>query len=465
MSAHRFPVISLVRLGALMLAAAIVSACAETSAGGDSTARTAPAATAATAAPTPSPECDPGDGGITVPSGYCAAVFADNLGHARHLVVAPSGDVYVNTWTTERTKTAPPAGGYVVALRDSDKNGRADTIERFGTVYTAGVHGGGTGIGVHGDGLFVEVDDRIVRYRLTATLTPPTDTELALSGLPRTGDHQAHPFAIAPDGTMYVNSGSKTNACQVKNRAIGSPGQQPCAELAQHAGIWRYRADKLNQTFSARERFATGLRNTMALAVNPTDGTLYAAVHGRDQLSENWPKLYTAAQNTELPAETLVAVAQGKDYGWPMCYYDAAQSKYVLAPEYGGDGGKSVRGCENKESPLVTFPAHWAPNGLALTGSKSPIPEFEGGAFVAFHGSWNREPTQGGFLIAFVPFVNGKPAGAYQEFATGFAGPALPAKPDEAAYRPVGVALGPDGAIYVADDVKGRIWRIVRISR
>ena len=443
------------------LAAAIVSACAEApSAGGDPAARTSPAPQVAD-----SLACDPANGGISLPSGYCASVFADNLGHARHLAVTSNGDVYVNTWTTERTKTAPPAGGYIVALRDTDRDGRADTIQRFGTVYAAGVFGGGTGIAVHGDGLFVEVDDRIVRYRLAGgALVPDAATDVVLGGLPRTGDHQAHPFAIAPDGTLYVNSGSKTNSCQVKNRTLESPGEKPCAELTQHAGIWRYRADKMNQTFSAGERFATGLRNTIGLAVDPSDGQLYAAVHGRDQLFENWPKLYTAAKNTELPAEKLVSVTQGKDYGWPTCYYDSAQSKYILAPEYGGDG-KSARGCENTERPLVTFPAHWAPEAIAFTGANSSFPEYRTGAFVSFHGSWNREPSQSGFLIAFVPFIEGDPAGKYQEFATGFAGPSLPATPDQAAYRPVGVAVGPDGALYVSDDVKGRIWRIVRVTK
>jgi len=457
MSADTSRVVSLARLGVLMLAVVVISACAEApSASADEAPRTAPPGAISSA-------CDPTNGGISLPSGYCAAVFADNLGHARHLAVAPNGDVYVNTWTTERTTTAPPAGGYIVALRDADRDGRAEAIQRFGTVYEAGVYGGGTGIAIHGDGLFVEVDDRIVRYRLTGgTLVPGIATDTVLGGLPRTGDHQAHPFAIAPDGTMHVNSGSQTNACQVKNRTLESPGQKPCAELAQHAGIWRYRADTMNQTFSARERFATGLRNTIALAVGP-GAQLYAVVHGRDQLSENWPKLYTAAQNTDLPAETLVAVTQGTDYGWPTCYYDAAQSRYILAPEYGGDGGTSARGCETRERPLVTFPAHWAPNGMAFTPADSPFPEYRSGAFVAFHGSWNREPAQSGFLIAFVPFVDGKPAGSYQEFATGFAGPALPATPDQAAYRPVGVAAGPDGSLYVSDDVKGRIWRIVRV--
>src|SRR6185295_10899661 len=180
---------------------------------------------------------------------------------------------------------------------------------RFGTQFQPGQTGGGTGIAVHDDGLFVEVDDRIVRYALRdGALVPAGTEEIVLSGLPRVGDHQMHPFAISSDGALYVNSGSTTNSCQEKNRTLQSPGLKPCAELDTHAGIWFYDAHKRNQIFSSRERYATGMRNTVALDVQPLDNQLYAVVHGRDQLSENWPKLYTTAQNTELPAETLVHV-------------------------------------------------------------------------------------------------------------------------------------------------------------
>jgi glucose/arabinose dehydrogenase len=446
-------------------AAAAIAACTGASSGTDAAASANQAAPNSGTAAAANPACDPDNGGLTLPAGYCAKVFADNIGHARHLVVAANGDVYVNTWTTERTKTPPPAGGYIVALRDADRDGRAETIERFGAVYTPGVYGGGTGIGIHGNRLYVETDDQIVRYALGDTLTPGATTEVVVRGLPRVGDHQAHAFVITPDGRMFVNSGSQTNACQVKNRTLQSPGQRPCAELELHAGIWRYQADEPNQMFAPRERFATGLRNTLAMAIDPATSQLFAVVHGRDQLSQNWPKLYTAAENSELPAEKLVRVVEGRDYGWPMCYWDAAQPAYVLAPEYGGDGGESVRGCEAMEKPFMSFPAHWAPEAMVFSKPDSTWNEFRDGAFVSFHGSWDRVPTQSGFLVAFVPFVNGQPNPKYIEFATGFAGAALPVAPDQALYRPMGLAIGPDSALYVSDDVKGRIWKISRNSR
>ena len=427
--------------------------------------RDSAAAASATAQQVRPAGCDEGNAGLTLPAGFCASLFAEGLGHARHLAIAPSGDVFVNTSSSKQGKFTNAPGGFIVALRDADKDGHAEIVERFGTAYEVGKPGGGTGIAVFGDGLFVEVDDAIVRYPLRAgAIVPPGPSEAVLSNLPMDGDHTMHPFAISSQGVLYVNSGSASNSCQVQNRSIESPGQQPCRELTTRAGIWRYDAAKRGQTFSAAERFATGARNTVALAVHPIDGALYAAVHGRDQLSDNWPKLFTDAQNTELPAEVLVRVAGGEDFGWPRCYFDGARGKYFLAPEYGGDGTKEGD-CAVKPMPAVTFPAHWAPEAMVFSQGTAFPAAYRDGAFVSFHGSWNRKPRQAGFLVAFVPYAEGRPAGRSQEFATGFAGPELPADPAQAAHRPMGLAVGPDGALYVSDDVKGRIWRIIATGR
>jgi glucose/arabinose dehydrogenase len=347
----------------------------------------------------------------------------------------------------------------VVALRDGDGDGRAEQVERFGSVHRDGKAGGGTGIAVHGDALYVEVDDRIVRYRLGSGLRPAGAPETVLGGLPMDGDHPMHPFAIAPDGSLFVNSGSASNACQVKNRAPFSPGRKPCGELATRAGLWQYDAAGTGQRFSAAARYATGLRNTVAPAVNPADGALYAAVHGRDQLSGNWPKLYTEEQNNELPAEVFARVEKGDDFGWPYCYDDPALGKLVLGPEYGGDG-KEVGRCAEKKPPVHAFPAHWAPIAvLFYTGDQFPD-RYRGGAFIAFHGSWNRAPEpQAGYNVAFLPFEGERPAGEFEVFADGFAGSAK--DPRNAAHRPTGLAQGPDGSLYVADDQGGRIWRIL----
>ena len=405
--------------------------------------------------------CDQSNGGLTLPPGFCASVFADNLGRARHLTVAPSGDVYVNTWSSTYTQLKNAAGGYIVALRDTNGDGKADRVERFGPVHQDGKAGGGTGITVHRGALYVEDNGRIMRYSLeSGSLVPKANPEIVLTGLWTERGHIMHPFAITSDGVLYVNSGSITNSCQEKDRTLESPGQSPCPEPELHAGIWQYDAGKTGQSFSAAERYATGTRNVVALAVNEADGALYATLHGRDHLGVHWPKLYTMEQNSELPAELFARIERGDDFGWPQCYFDGKQRKHVLAPEYGGDGGKTQGACAQKKEPLLTFPAHWAPNGMTFyKGSTFPA-KYRGGAFVAFHGSHDRAPKQAGYLVAFVSFDATTPASNFEEFATGFAGATAPAASTDAPHRPMGLAVGPDGALYVSDDVKGRIWRI-----
>jgi mono/diheme cytochrome c family protein len=157
-----------------------------------------------------------------------------------------------------------------------------------------------------------------------------------------------------------------------------------------------------------------------------------------------------------------VQVKEGADYGWPTCYYDGGLKTLVLAPEYGGDG-KTVGDCANKSPPVAAFPAHWAPNDV-LINNGSQFPEgWRGGAFVAFHGSWNRAPgPQGGYNVVFQPLADGKTTGDYVVFADGFAG--AEKAPGRAMHRPAGLAMGPDGALYISDDMKGRIWRVTHLG-
>jgi len=403
--------------------------------------------------------CAGDSGGITVPPGFCATVFADDLGHARHLVVAPNGVVYVNTWSGAYYKTgAPPTQGFLVALQDTNGDGRADVTKRFGETLATGGHGG-TGIGLYRGALYAEINDRIVRYGLPeGEITPTGQPDTIVSDLPVTGDHPMHPFAIDPAGNLYVDLGSATNTCELQNRMPHSPGHTPCTELETRGGVWRYDASKTGQSFSPAERFATGLRNAEGIAFDAA-GRIFATQHGRDQLAENWPNLYRPQQGQKLPAEVLVELKQGGDYGWPECYFDNEQQKLVLAPEYGGDGGKAVGICARKVPPVAFFPAHWAPNDLKIYNATQFPAAYRGGAFIAFHGSWNRAPgPQGGYNVVFQPLTDGKATGPFVVFADGFAGAVK--EPGRALYRPSGLAIGPDGALFVSDDVRGRIWRI-----
>ena len=392
--------------------------------------------------------CDADIGGVSLPPGFCATVFADKLGTARHLAVGADGTVYVAL--EERAH-----GGGIVALRDTDSGGHADQVKYFGD-------SGGTGIALYAGYLYFATDTEVLRYRLKeGELTPASAPESVVRGFPDQNQHAAKSIAIDPDGSLYVNVGAPSNACQQTDRAAGSPGLRPCPLLAHHGGIWRFDADRRGQVFGKDGvRYASGIRNAVAIAWDPSQKTLYALQMGRDQLADNWPKLYNDAQNAELPAEEMFAVHAGDDFGWPYCYYDQLQREKVRAPEYGGDG-KQSGDCGAYGQPLVAFPGHWAPESVLFYAGESFPARYRGGAFIAFHGSWNRAPLpQAGFKVVFVPFAEGRPAGDYEVFADGFAGGSV-RSPDEARFRPMGLAQGPDGALYIGDSQQGRIWRVI----
>ena len=200
--------------------------------------------------------CTQDDSGLKLPAGFCATVFAEGIGHARHLVVSASGVVYVNTWSGDYYDfDKPHEGGFLVALQDKAGSGRADVIERFGeTVKTGGA--GGVGIGIYKGSIYAEINDRIVRYSLSAdSIVPKDPPETIVSKLPLGGDHPMHPFIIGADGSMYVDVATATNSCQPKNRQPKIPGDNPCTELETRGGVWRYDADKTNQAFSPAGRW------------------------------------------------------------------------------------------------------------------------------------------------------------------------------------------------------------------
>src|SRR5919204_273804 len=194
--------------------------------------------------------------------------------------------------------------------------------------------------------------------------------------------------------TCTLRSRAPSRRRRTRSAASGSAGSRqrwwPSATPRATAAPMSWRASGRWGTPAAR--YATGLRNGMGLAFNSADGKLYATQHGRDQLHDNWPAIFPSTQyQAENPGEEVVEVGQGDDFGWPYCYYAMDQKKLVTAPEYGGDGKKTDR-CDQKKEPVAAFPGHWAPMSLLFySGSQFPA-RYRDGAFIAFHGSWNRAP-------------------------------------------------------------------------
>ena len=394
----------------------------------------------------PEPACAENNDGLILPDGFCAVVVADSLGRARHLTVRENGDIYV-------ALREPNDKGGIAALRDENGDGIADQIEYFGDL-------GGTGIHWRDGWIYFGANDLIVRYAVDANeFVPMSEPEVVVNGFHDQNSHEAKPFEFDEAGNLYVNIGGPSNACQELRRTPGSKGIDPCPQLDHYGGVWRIAASSEEQhVHEDGSRYATGIRHGVANAWH--EGHLYVVQHGRDDLHRLWPDLFTEAQNNELPAEEFLVVEEGADYGWPYCYYDPIKRSKKLSPEYGGDG-EMVNRCEDAALPIYGFPAHWAPNDLMFyTGTQYPE-KYRNGAFVAFHGSWNRTPIQDGFQVTFLPMENGAVVGEPEMFAGGFMGTDSLSTPGLARARPTGLAMGPDGSVYVSDSVNGRIWKIV----
>ncbi len=389
---------------------------------------------------TTSAPADSAAAGLRLLPGFSATIVADSLGALRHLAVNKNGDIYVKL-------SALKDGKGILFLSDTNRDGKMDKRTGFGNYP-------GTGIRIKANALYASSNSGVYKYQLNGKgeVADTGRAETVVQGLVDRGRDNAKAIAVDDNNNLYVAVGSYDETC---TDAAGH-GIPNCPLLDSVGGIWQFRTDKLNQSYGAAQ-YARGLKNVVGLDWNEATKSLFATQHGRGGLNEKFPKLYTPEQDKALPAETMYELPKGGDAGWPYVYYDPFQQKKITAPEYGGDGKKSV---DNKYlDPVAAFPAHLGPNDLLFyTGNLFPE-RYKNGAFLVFHSQSQTEKK--GYLVAFVPFKNGKPAGPWEVFADNFAGVDLGKPASGYRHRPIGIAQGPDGALYVADDLKGTIFKIV----
>lgn len=383
----------------------------------------------------------PAKADLKLPDGFSATIIADSVGHVRHLAVNSQGDIYIKLNTLKDGKG-------IIFLADTNRDGLMEQKSSF-----AGYPG--TDIRIKNGYLYSSSNSGVYRYKLNdkEEVADTSKAELIVKGLVDKKRDNSKSIALDDQGNLYVTVGSYNETCRKQGSGEGMPG---CPLLDSVGGIWQFKADKPNQTYGDGVHYAKGLKNVVGVDWNNSTNSLFAMQHGRGPFDDKFPQYFTPKQSSELPAETMYELHKGDDAGWPFVYYDHFKKKKMLSPEYGGDGKKTV---ENKYlDPIAAFPAHLAPNDLLFyTGNLFPD-KYRNGAFIVFH---NQSPQlKKGFLIAFVPFKNGKPSGDWEIFADNFSGIDLNKPSGPIKYRPMGIAQGPDGSLYIADDLKGTIFKI-----
>lgn len=337
--------------------------------------------------------------GLQLPPGFTATVFASGLDGPRFIAFGPDGVLHV----------ADRGNNRIVALPDMDGDGIADSTRVFAADVPR-VHS----IRFADGAWYAGVPTGVIRLQDSDGDGAADAREVLIADYP-TGGHSTRTVEFLPDGRMIVSVGSSCNACEEDD--------------PRRAAIVVYDGPQA----TGERIFASGLRNAVGMTVHPETGALWVTNNGRDLLGD------------DLPPETIYVVQEGVDYGWPYCH-----SGWLVDPEFGFDGA-----CDGVPAPAVEMQAHSAPLGLAFyTGAAFPD-EYHGDLFVAFHGSWNRSiPT--GYKVVRIPIRDGAVNGPAEDFATGW----LDETTYEVSGRPVGVAVGPDGALYVSDDKGGFIYRI-----
>jgi glucose/arabinose dehydrogenase/cytochrome c553 len=412
------------------------------------------------AGPLPTP--DPGNGGLYFPDGFDALVVIDSAGETRHIAVNENGDIFA------KLRSSKEGVGGTVGMRDVNGDGKIDSTVIFGDYQDAG--GSAVGVTIHDDYLYTSTVRQVLRNKLKAgELVPTSPTEVILTDTdPNVTKnwHTTKPLAFDKKGNMYVPFGSPSDAGQdiTKYGPVGIPngkGLDPAPERVNHAGIWKFDPDKANQTQKDGSKYSTGIRSVVGMTWNDEDDHLYAVMNGIDNFHTIYPDRYTAWQAAVLPSEPLLKVKEGSDFGWPYAYYDHMLKKNMLQPGYGGDGKKIGRAA-SFDVPLMGFPGHWAPMDVMFYKGDQFPERYKRGAFVALHGSTDRSPyPQAGYIVCFVPFNKDGSAAEWEVFADGFTQVDTVVNTSDAVYRPMGLAEGPDGSLYISESNKGKIWRIM----
>lgn len=376
---------------------------------------------------------------IKLPPGFKLTPFADNstkqgklLSSPRFMAFDANGNLFVSS----------SKAGKVLMLPDANKDGVADEVVAVaqGLNYPQG-------LAFVGDALLIANQDGVVRIKkVDGRWTAP---EPFITKLP-TGGHRTKTIKLGPDGYLYLNVGSSCNVCMEANpmRATilrytldGKPaGALTTLGRPQQSAIW-----------------ASGLRNSQGFAWHPVTGDMYATNNGADNRSDS----VGGKVNDEIPPEHLNKIEAGKHYGWPHCWGDPVRKKLVEDPNFKAAAGF----CDTAQAPVITFTSHTTPLGITFLNKTNWPAEYKSDAIVALHGSWNRQQPAG-YQLVRVKFKDNHPV-SVEEFATGWLVNTSESswfKRDQVLGRPVDVAVGLDGALYVSDDHAEVIYRISTIT-